>query len=325
LSRFLIITPVLNGARFIDETIMSVVAQAGNFEITYHVQDGGSSDGTIEKLERWDRHLKDDFPALCNSFKFSFEVAKDSGVYSAINAGFSRFDLSGFDMMTWINADDLLDPSALRTISGIVTKFPQADWLGGSTALLAEDGTLTHLYAPDIFPQKAVAAGLFDGRHTSNCALIQQEGCFWSPDLWLRSGGVNPNFRYAGDYDLWRRFALHSIFTSIDRPTGYFRNREGQLSGDISRYHQEIDQSLSNEEMNDLEQVSKIYRKCRTNKHLVASGFRWRTAEYRDTWRLIESPASGWRKKASLVLPAAPAWQKRFESRISRILYGSAK
>src|ERR1700730_3330723 len=48
--RFGIVTPVLNGEKFLDQTVLSVVSQAGPFTIRYHVQDGGSKDGTLQIL-----------------------------------------------------------------------------------------------------------------------------------------------------------------------------------------------------------------------------------------------------------------------------------
>jgi len=48
--RFGIVTPVLNGEKFLDQSILSVVSQAGPFTIRYHVQDGGSKDRTLEIL-----------------------------------------------------------------------------------------------------------------------------------------------------------------------------------------------------------------------------------------------------------------------------------
>jgi glycosyltransferase involved in cell wall biosynthesis len=39
--RFNVVTPVLNGEKFISETILSVALQSGAFSIRYHVQDGG--------------------------------------------------------------------------------------------------------------------------------------------------------------------------------------------------------------------------------------------------------------------------------------------
>jgi len=58
--KFCIVTPCLDAARYIDETIFSVLSQAGPFRIRYHVQDGGSTDGTLEKLARWRRLIEAD-------------------------------------------------------------------------------------------------------------------------------------------------------------------------------------------------------------------------------------------------------------------------
>jgi len=46
-----VVTPCMNAAETIDRTIMSVVSQAGDVKIRFHVQDGGSTDGTQALLE----------------------------------------------------------------------------------------------------------------------------------------------------------------------------------------------------------------------------------------------------------------------------------
>ena len=48
--RFAIVTPVLNGEKFLDQSILSVVSQTGPFTIRYHVQAGGSKDRTLRDL-----------------------------------------------------------------------------------------------------------------------------------------------------------------------------------------------------------------------------------------------------------------------------------
>ena len=48
--RFAILTPVLDGEKFLDQSILSVVSQTGPFTIRYHVRDGGSKDRTLEIL-----------------------------------------------------------------------------------------------------------------------------------------------------------------------------------------------------------------------------------------------------------------------------------
>ncbi|HKZ80578.1 MAG TPA: glycosyltransferase, partial [Pyrinomonadaceae bacterium] len=53
-----IVTPVRNAVQTIDATIWSIVSQAGDIHIHYHVQDGQSDDGTLEKIEAWARRLE---------------------------------------------------------------------------------------------------------------------------------------------------------------------------------------------------------------------------------------------------------------------------
>ena len=78
--RFNIVTPVLNGEKFINETILSVVSQTGPFSIRYHVQDGVSTDSTIKLLTAWQKRLANDFPINCAGIEFSFSSEPDCGL-----------------------------------------------------------------------------------------------------------------------------------------------------------------------------------------------------------------------------------------------------
>ncbi|MBK6744385.1 MAG: glycosyltransferase [Hydrogenophilales bacterium] len=89
---FAVVTPSLNSAATINETILSVVSQRGDFAIRYHVQDGGSTDGTIDLLERWNQLLgESNVPWLgCKRVDFSYAVKPDDGVYDALNLAFEH-------------------------------------------------------------------------------------------------------------------------------------------------------------------------------------------------------------------------------------------
>jgi hypothetical protein len=80
--------------------------------------------------------------------------------------------------------------------------------------------------------------------------------------LWEKTGGLNANFRFAGDFDLWRRFAMQSDLVIVDTILGCFRVRTGQLTDDMKRYHAEIDSSLSPAEMQTRVKISKRYAKA---------------------------------------------------------------
>lgn len=292
--QFVIITPVFNGERFIDETIISVLSQSGPFRIRYHVQDGGSTDGTLSKLATWERLIREGFPVLCEGLTFTYASEPDRGVYDAINKGFGRFDLGRFGAMTWINADDMLDPKACRTVQAVMERFPDVAWIGGRISLLDEDGFLTHQYYPGRFPRRAVAAGIFDGRHNDQKTLIQQEGTFWRPALWQHVGGIDADrYRLAGDFELWRRFAAHAEYVAVDRPLGFFRRRAGQLSGDLARYHAEIDANLTAEEKEERSRMAALYGRSRRFKDAVANDLTWRVVTYehdKDGWHMDTHP-----------------------------------
>jgi tetratricopeptide (TPR) repeat protein len=243
--RVCIITPVFNGEEFIDDTIYSVVTQSGDFIIRYHVQDGQSTDGTIDKLKAWERRLHSgDFPILCRGIEFTFASTPDQGMYDAIVQGAAAIDLQDSDFMTWINADDRLAAGSLATVADIFTVFDRVHWLGGRIALIDDRGVTTHLSAPHPVGRQAIRAGLHDGRRFP---FIMQEGTFWRGWLWRKVDGVDTRLKLAGDYDLWRKFAQYAHYLLVDSVLATHRKRSGQLSGDMDGYYSEVDRTLGEE------------------------------------------------------------------------------
>ena len=258
--RFAIVTPVLNGEKFLDQSILSVVSQTGPFTIRYHVQDGGSKDRTLEILAAWKSRLARDFPVFCEGIEFSFASAPDRGVYDAVNRGFSADAYVDADAMAWIGADDRFEPGAFATVEEIFRGFPDIDWVTGRPTVISEAGSTLSLSPIIPFPRKAIAAGIFDGR--SGRPWIEQEATFWRPRLWQKAGGVDPNFRIAGDFDLWRRFARQTDLVNVNAILGCFRVRAGQLSEDMPGYRAEIDASLSPAEIETRDKAAKSYARA---------------------------------------------------------------
>ena len=253
---FNIVTPVFNGAAYLDETIYSVVGQSGDFSITYHVQDGGSTDGTLELLAKWAARLKGDFPIRCRGVEFSFSSAPDKGLYDAVNRGFEACGPA--DVMAWINADDLFQPGAFNSVAQIFTRFADIDWVTGRPNVMDESGATVHISSLIPFPRQALAAGIFDGRFA--CHFVQQEGTFWRQSLWKKAGGLNADFRLAGDLDLWRRFARHADLVMANVLFGCFRTRPGQLSGNIDAYRAEFDAALTPDEVRARARAARRYK-----------------------------------------------------------------
>lgn len=236
-----VVTPTFNSEAFLDSTIASVVTQPGDFRIHYHIQDGGSTDGTLEIIRRWQR-LLNQYPISCGGIEFTMESLPDRGMYDAINKGFAHIDLSKCPYMTWINSDDLLAPGALATVMAI-KQDASVSWMTGRSALINAQGSIIDVFADHTFSRADLEAGLYDGRGREDGRYVMQEGTFWMPWLWESVGGVESGFKLAADWHLWRGFAAHAPLTSVRTVLGFHRKRPGQLSGDIAAYHAEVDKA----------------------------------------------------------------------------------
>lgn len=230
-----IITPCYNAAETIEETLHSVFNQCGDYTIHYHVQDGGSTDGTQEKIKRF---MHDVCAAKADgTFIFSWSSQPDKGMYDAINLAVEQFNIPEDAFMGWINADDLLYENCLRHLSEVVRAFPQVQWVGGRSIMMDISGNIIGKGDSDWYNQIFIQNGLCDGFHW---AYIQQEGTFWQKRLWNAAGGVNTKLRLAGDWDLWRRMARHAPYIQVPWHMGVFRKHPGQLSQNLSAYQEEI-------------------------------------------------------------------------------------
>lgn len=256
--RFLIVTPTFQSQDFLDECIHSIASQAGDFEIRYHIQDGGSKDDTWEIVQRWQKVIAENSRLFPCRLILTAEQVSDAGMYDAIMKGFARLRPRAGDIMTWLNSDDLLAAGALKAVAGCMAANPTVALCGGRTALIDANSRLEHAGAPILRSQSLMAAGLYDGR---KLPFIMQEGTFWTGQLWKRVGGLNPQFRLAGDWDLWRRMAEHAPYVVLDALTGFHRRRPGQLSGDIDAYHAEVDAALVGEAGERYEQQFQAYER----------------------------------------------------------------
>ena len=237
--RFCIVTPCLNAEAYIDEAVCSVLTQAGPFRIRYHIQDGGSRDGTLQRIKAWAEKLREGaLPVLCQGIEFSFSTGSDKGMYDAINRGFAEIGPEDRDYMTWLNTDDRLLQGALATAGSLLGAFEGVKWLGGRPALMDRQGALTGIYDLSPYPRRSLRAGICDGRHWG---FVMQEGTFWRADLWKKAGGLRSDLKLAGDFDLWRRFSEHADYVVADFPLALHRRRPGQLSESLDAYDAEVD------------------------------------------------------------------------------------
>lgn len=237
-----VVTTCMNSRSLIDETVLPVVTQRGNFDLQYHVQDGGSDDGTQERLLFWQEFLKNSgLPLGCRDLQFSYSVQEDQGLYEGLNNAFEVLEVghNKSRWMTWVNAGDIVHPGAVELVFQVSRDYPEIRWMGGRTSIANSDGCLFEILNPYPYPSKTLKACLHDGR---KLPYLQQEGVFWKNELWNEAGGeLDATLTYARDFDLWRRFSCHENYTCLNSVLGTFRMHDGQLSKNKERYLEEID------------------------------------------------------------------------------------
>lgn len=196
-----IITPSFNQARYLEETIVSVLSQ--NYpNLEYIIIDGGSTDGSIEIIKKYKNHLK------------YWVSEKDNGQSHAINKGFR---MANGDILAWINSDDYYLPDAFNTMATASIKFPNSLWFYAGTYWLSNNN-------------QSYVGGIEDPEIASwylKC-LVSQPGVFWRRKIWDQVGSlVDENMHFSFDYDLWLKFAaFQPIPQIITEPIAVFRLHE---------------------------------------------------------------------------------------------------
>ena len=181
-----IVTPSFNQAQFIEETILSVINQ--NYpNLEYIIIDGGSTDGSVEIIRKYEKYL-------------TYWVSEpDNGHGHALNKGFAK---TTGEIMAWINSDDKYYPWTFSTVAEIFNHHADICWITGVPAFYDDKGRLNHV--------QKVYKNKFDYL-IGNYKWIQQESTFWRRNLWNTSGAkINENYKLMVDGELWSRFFLHT-------------------------------------------------------------------------------------------------------------------
>jgi glycosyltransferase involved in cell wall biosynthesis len=206
-----VVTPALNARDTIEETLASVRAQ--DYPHVEHViVDGGSTDGTVEILEKTDG--------------IRYVSEPDRGLSDAMNKGIR---MATGDVIGWLNADDVYLPGALARVGAAFESRPDALWATGRCRIIDARGRQIRR------PVKAYKDFLLS-RYSH--PLYVTQNFISAPATFVHKRGheqaglYDERFTISMDYDLFLRLAKLSDPIVIDADLSCFRMAHG--SGSLS-------------------------------------------------------------------------------------------
>jgi glycosyltransferase involved in cell wall biosynthesis len=204
-----IVIPSYNKGRFIRETFESIFDQKySNLEVI--VQDGGSTDGTLEIIKSFAKKYPD---------KIKWESKKDNGQLDAINKGLSK---ATGKIFTFINADDVYSNEAFNEVGNAYFKKSGAFWFAGEGIIINGHGReiakfwtwcktiLLHLNSYSLLLA------------TSN--YLVQPSVFFTKETFVKYGPFTGTGKYVFEYEMWLKIGRESMPVVIPKKLSSFRS-----------------------------------------------------------------------------------------------------
>lgn len=173
-----VVIPSFNQGQFLEKTLESVFQQDLRMEV--FVLDGGSTDGSVDIIERWSSKLA------------GWRSYRDNGQSAAINEGVM---LGKAPYVTWLNSDDYWLPEKIKSLIKALELNPESPMAYGRVYNYDEvTGKFSNVWVEE-----------FDPSRLKKRCTISQPATLIRRDAWIEVGGLDPNLKMAMDYDLWWR------------------------------------------------------------------------------------------------------------------------
>jgi hypothetical protein len=197
--RVSVITPSYNQARFLEQTMRSVIGQ-GYPNLEYIVIDGGSTDGSIDIIRKYAERL-------------AFWVSEpDGGQANAVNKGMAR--VTG-DIVGWVNSDDFYYPGAIHAAVDAFATDPTLGFVYGRGNRVDERDALIEPFAfTRPFDVNTLAYGV---------DYILQPTVFMRRGALAAVDPIDPTLHWTLDWDLWIRLGRKFPARMIDHLTAASR------------------------------------------------------------------------------------------------------
>lgn len=221
LPKISIVTPSLNQAEFIEQTIASVLGQ-GYPNLEYIIVDGGSTDGSVGLIRKYEKYL-------------AYWVSeKDAGQSNAINKGLSH---ATGDIIAYINSDDYYLDGVFDRVANAYLNNPSVDLLYGRCRIVDKSG--------EKVDERVGSIGRYDeildlwNVWWKRRNFVQPE-VFWTRRIGEKVGSFREDLHLVMDYDYWLRiFSAGGTAGFVDAELAAFRLQPNQKSTQPTRTAEE--------------------------------------------------------------------------------------
>jgi glycosyltransferase involved in cell wall biosynthesis len=220
--RISIITPSFNQARFLEQTISSVICQ--NYpNLEYIVIDGGSTDGSVDVIKKFQDRI-------------AYWVSeKDRGQAHAINKGLQR---ATGDIIAYLNSDDYYLEGSLARVAERFSSHSEVDLVYGRCRVVDENGNKIGERFGSISRYEEILDVWDVWWATRN--FVQPE-VFWTKRIGEKIGPFREDLFWVMDYDYWLRMLRAGCRVSaVDVELAAFRLQPEQKSRHRERAAEEI-------------------------------------------------------------------------------------
>jgi len=200
-----VITVCYNSVRTIEETIVSVINQR-DANVEYLVIDGGSTDGTLNVLQKYQAHID------------KIVSEPDNGIYDAMNKGLA---LASGDIVGFLNADDLFaEDCVLKNIAELFENFSPDACFGDLIYFSSPQQKTVRYWQSSAFKAGAFARGWSPAHPTF----------YVKRAIYQQYGGFNLAYPMGNDIELMMRLLEKHRIKSIYLPLVMVKMRLGGVS-----------------------------------------------------------------------------------------------